>query len=113
MTKNYLHVTVTVSGLYVVLLVSVRRIFVVQKVFVFGDLSKEKIKELLTKSRRKLSNAKWSESHRCEWRNQMDKPPADTSVWTDTAPSPAASSPSGTSAGIPTVRRNPSASAKF
>lgn len=68
MTKNYLHVTVTVSGLYVVLLVSVRRIFVVQKVFVFGDLSKEKnqgivdkirkkIKELLTRSRRKLSNA--------------------------------------------------------
>lgn len=42
MTKNYLHVTVTVSGLYVVLLVSVQRIFVVQKVFVFGDLSKEK-----------------------------------------------------------------------
>lgn len=68
MTKNYLHVTVTVSGLYVVLLVSVRRIFVVQKVFVFEDLSKEKnqgivdkirkkIKELLTRSRRKLSNA--------------------------------------------------------
>lgn len=58
MTKNYLHVTVTVSGLYVVLLVSVRRIFVVQKVFVFGDLSKEKIKELLTRSKRKLSNGK-------------------------------------------------------
>lgn len=69
MTKNYLHVTVTVSGLYVVLLVSVRRIFVVQKIFVFGDLSKEKnqgivdkirkkIKELLTRSKRKLSNGK-------------------------------------------------------
>lgn len=42
MTKNYLHVTVTVSGLYVVLLVSVRRIFVIQKVFVFGDLLKKK-----------------------------------------------------------------------
>lgn len=73
----------------------------------------KKIKELLTRSKRKLSNGKWSESHRCDWRNQMDKPPADTSVWTDTAPSPAASSPSGTSAGIPTTHRNPSASAKF
>lgn len=42
MTQNYLHVTVAVSGLDVVFLILLRRIFVVQKVFVFGDLSKEK-----------------------------------------------------------------------
>lgn len=47
-----MHVTVTVSGLDIVFLISFWCVFVVQKVLVFGDLSKEKKNnELLTKSR--------------------------------------------------------------
>lgn len=40
-----MHVTVTVSGLDIVFLISFWCVFVVQKVLVFGDLSKEEKKQ--------------------------------------------------------------------
>lgn len=44
-----MHVTVTVSGLDIVFLISFWYVFVVQKVLVFGDLSKEKIQRVVDK----------------------------------------------------------------